>query len=259
MAEKPGDAATTRAASRISIVIPSWRDADHLAVLIPALARFERIAEIIVVDASGDAATERLVRGHGATLLKSSAPNRGAQMNLGARFASGAAVIFNHADTELTEAHVAAVESALRDPKVIGGAFHRKFDDRHPRLVWLEKAGRYLSENGGTLYGDQSIFVRRELFLKLQGFAEIPLMEDIEFSRRLRAAGKVIVLDPPVRTSARRHQRKGAWKTTLQNGLFILLYKCGVSPVTLHRWYYPSANGDAVQNSQKRTGEALSS
>jgi hypothetical protein len=150
-------------------------------------------------------------------------------------------VIFNHADTDLTAEHVGAVQNALRDPNVIGGAFHRKFDARHPRLRFLEHAGRYLSEHGGTLYGDQSIFVRREVFLRMQGFAQIPLMEDVEFSKRLRAAGKVAVLDPPLSTSARRHARRGAWRTTIQNGLFILLYKLGVSPVTLHRWYYGGA------------------
>ena len=66
----------------------------------------------------------------------------------------------------------------------------------------------------------------------------MPLMEDMEFSRRLRAAGGIAVLDPPVQTSARRHLREGAWKTSLQNGLFILLYRMGVSPARLHAWYY---------------------
>ena len=113
--------------------------------------------------------------------------------------------------------------------------------------------GRYLSEHGGTLYGDQSIFVRREVFLRMQGFAQIPLMEDVEFSKRLRAAGKLAILDPPVSTSARRHAKKGAWRTTIQNGLFILLYKFGVSPVTLHRWYYRE-----VPRGSKRAGSRRS-
>jgi hypothetical protein len=63
-------------------------------------------------------------------------------------------------------------------------------------------------------------------------------MEDMEFSQRLRRAGRVAVLDPPVESSARRHASGGAWRTSLQNGLFIVLYKCGLSPRYLHRWYY---------------------
>jgi GT2 family glycosyltransferase len=168
-------------------------------------------------------------------------------MNLGAAAASGDAIVFQHSDTDLEEAHLAAIERALSDPEIIGGAFYRKFDGRHPRLMWLESVARFLTRHGGTLYGDQSIFVRRDVFQKLGGFAKIPLMEDVEFSRRLRAAGKIAVLDPPVRSSARRHLRKGAWRTSMQNGLFIVLYSLGVSPHRLHRWYYRAASDQALR------------
>jgi rSAM/selenodomain-associated transferase 2 len=226
---------------RISVVVPSWRDAENLAVLLPALARLDRIAETIVVDASADAEVERTALSTGATFVASPAPNRGEQMNLGAAAATGDVIVFHHSDTDLDDAHVAAIERALADPQIIGGAFFRKFDGRHPRLMWLESAARFLTRHGGTLYGDQSIFVRRDAFEKLGGFARIPLMEDLEFSRRLRAAGKIAVLDPPVQSSARRHLRKGAWRTSIQNGIFIVLYNLGVSPHRLHRWYYGGA------------------
>jgi hypothetical protein len=168
-------------------------------------------------------------------------------MNLGAAATTGNVVVFQHSDTTLEEAHLAALQRALVDPEIIGGAFFRKFDGRHPHLMWLESVARFLNSHGGTLYGDQSIFVRRDVFFRLGGFAKIPLMEDVEFSRRLRASGKIAVLDPPVQSSARRHLRKGAWRTTIQNGLFIVLYKLGVSPHRLHRWYYSGAR-KASQN-----------
>ena len=236
MTSGAGDAAAVE--PRITVVVPSWRDADNLAVLLPKLAGVPAITQTIVVDASGDERSAAIAQSCGAQLFTCSAPNRGAQMNVGATFASGDVVMFHHADTELNAAQVEALRNAMRNPEIIGGAFHRKFDNRHPRLQFLERVGRYLSEHGGTLYGDQSIFVRREVFLQMRGFAQIPLMEDVEFSKRLRAAGKLAILDPPVSTSARRHARKGAWRTTIQNGLFIVLYKLGVSPATLHRWYY---------------------
>jgi rSAM/selenodomain-associated transferase 2 len=226
---------------RISVVVPSWHDAENLETLLPALARRQGIAETIVVDASGDDTAERIALSSGATLISSSTPNRGEQMNLGAAAATGDVIVFQHSDTKLDESHLAAIQTALADPEVIGGAFFRKFDGRHPRLMWLESVARFLTSHGGTLYGDQSIFVRRDAFLKLGGFAKVPLMEDVEFSRRLRAAGKIAVLDPPVQSSARRHLRKGAWRTTIQNGLFIVLYNFGVSPHRLHRWYYRGA------------------
>ena len=232
---------------RISVVVPSWRDAENLAALLPVLSRLDRIAETIVVDASVGGESERIVLSCGATFIASPAPNRGVQMNLGAEAASGDVIVFQHSDTNLENAHLAAIEAALSDPRIIGGAFFRKFDGRHPRLMWLESVARFLTRHGGTLYGDQSIFVRRDVFMTLHGFARIPLMEDVEFSRRLRAAGKIAVLDPPVQSSARRHLRKGAWRTSIQNGLFIVLYNFGVSPHRLHRWYY-----HAAENSPKR-------
>jgi len=234
---------------RISVVVPSWRDAENLAVLLPELARRDGIAETIVVDASADAEAERIALASGATFVASSAPNRGEQMNLGAAAASGDVIVFLHSDTNLEDAHLDAIQSALADSQVIGGAFFRKFDGRHPRLMWLESVARFLTSHGGTLYGDQSIFVRRDIFLKLGGFAKIPLMEDVEFSRRLRAAGKIAVLDPPAQSSARRHLRKGAWRTSIQNGLFIVLYNLGVSPHTLHRWYYRGAKHSSEKDS----------
>ena len=226
---------------RLSVIVPSWRDAERLATLLPALSQSGQVSETIVVEASDDTAAEELARRYGATFLRCSAPNRGAQMNVGAMLASGDVLIFQHADTEMTPAHLQSLQFALGDPEIVGGAFYRKFDERHPRLRWLERIARFLTRHGGTLYGDQSIFVRREIFLRLQGFAKIPLMEDVEFSKRLRAAGKIAIVDPPVRSSSRRHAREGAWRSSVQNGLFIVLYKLGVPPAKLHAWYYRDA------------------
>jgi hypothetical protein len=75
-------------------------------------------------------------------------------MNAGARLAAGEVVLFQHADTELTQRHLDAMREALREPAVIGGAFHRKFDQRHAWLQWIEPLVRGWSARGGTLYGD---------------------------------------------------------------------------------------------------------
>ncbi len=244
MAEVAARSGKDKTVVTVSVVIPSWRDAGNLARLLPALSQLADIAETIVVDASADERSERMARDCGAMYLLCSAPNRGAQMNVGAMRASGDVLVFQHADTELTGGHLRSLTGALSDREIVGGAFHRMFDDRHPRLKWIDRIARFLARNGGTFYGDQSIFVRRETFLRLQGFAEIPLMEDIEFSPRLRAAGRTVVLDPPIRSSARRHTERGAWRSSIQNGFFIVFYKLGVSPVRLHRWYYRDPAGE---------------
>ncbi len=234
---------TGAAPVRISVVIPVWNDHTHLARLLPELVGFDTLHEVVVVDASARTETAELASALGAIYLVAPDPNRGAQMNLGAARVSGDAIIFHHSDGVLRQEHLAAIATALRDPAVIGGAFYRKFDRRHPRLLCLETVARFFTRHGGTLFGDQSVFVRREVFTRLGGFAPIPLMEDVELSRRLRRSGRIAVLDPPMESSSRRHEGRGAWRTSIQNGLFIFLYACGCSPQRLHRWYYRPRRG----------------
>ncbi len=168
---------------------------------------------------------------------------RGNQMNEAARNATGNVLLFHHADTELTAAHLQSLESALRtDPSLGGGAYRRRFDERHPRLRWLEPWEALRCRRFGPLFGDQSLFVRRPVFVELGGFADIPLMEDVDFSCRLRRHSGIALLLPAIRSSARKHIQQGRWRTTLINALFLLLYVCGISPRKLHAWYYRPAS-----------------
>ncbi|MGH8093515.1 MAG: TIGR04283 family arsenosugar biosynthesis glycosyltransferase [Chthoniobacterales bacterium] len=238
---------------RLSVIVPSWNDFDNLRQLIPTLVRLNEIHEVIVVDASPVPAVAETVRAAGGIYLQAAAPNRGAQMNRGAEDATGDVFIFHHADSTLTADHLAAIRFALRDPGVIGGAFYRKFDGRHPRLLCLETVARFFTRHRGSLFGDQSVFVRREIFRALGGFAPLPLMEDMEFSRRLRRAGRVAILDPPLVSSSRRHLQRGSWRTSMENGLYIFLYKCGLPPARLHGWYYrdrPAPPNESVLGAQ---------
>src|SRR5262249_14151787 len=209
-----------------------------LARLVPKLVRLKELDEFIVVDASPSLTTSEIVRAAGGVYLHAEAPNRGAQMNLGVKSAAGDVFIFHHADSEVSDLQLSAIRAALQNPAITGGAFYRKFDQRHPYLLPLERVARFFTLHGGSFFGDQSIFVRQEIFRTLGGFGSLPLMEDLEFSRRLRRAGAVAVLDPPISSSGRRHLERGPWRTTIENVLLIVLYRCGVSPARLHRWYY---------------------
>ena len=164
-----------RAPLRVSVIVPAWNDHVSLARLLPALVRLKGLHEVIVADASPHSATAESARTVGAIYLVAPQPNRGAQMNLAAENATGDVLIFHHADSILTAAHVAAIERALRDPETIGGAFYRKFDGRHPRLRWLEVAGRFFTRHGGSFFGDQSIFVRRGNFSRAWRFRSHPV------------------------------------------------------------------------------------
>src|SRR5438067_3325654 len=161
-------------APTLSIVIPCWNDAESLAQILETIGQLRGIAEVIVADASEDSRCRTVAANAGAKVAECAQPNRGSQMNAGAGAARGEVLLFQHADTALTQAHVDSLLSAMRNLDIVGGAFHRKFDARHPLLRWLEPIARLLNRLGSTLYGDQSIFARREHFEKLGGFAAIP-------------------------------------------------------------------------------------
>lgn len=222
----------------ISVIIPSWDYGVEISRLARAWARFAGVHEVIVCTIETSAVPNSKESDPSVNVCRSDKIGRGFQMNRGAELATGDVLLFHHADSVLTEAHANSITREMNDLKTVGGAFYRKFDERHPHLRWLEGPERVHSRLFGTLYGDQSIFVRHSHFKRLGGFAKIPLMEDVEFSKRLRRSGNVALLDPPMQTSPRKHQLEGAWKVTLQNLLFLILFKCGANPGGLHRWYY---------------------
>jgi glycosyltransferase involved in cell wall biosynthesis len=232
----------------ISIIVPVWGH-DNLAVdlvkdlqigrkgatnraELSAWTRHE-LVEWIVVAVDPTEPLYELDRCGAIRLIACNEPSRGRQMNLGAKAAGGTLLCFHHADSKLEPEHLVALKRVAADDSIIGGAFHRRFYP--PRMLWREPIVRWLNRTGGPLFGDQSIFVRKSVFNDLGGFAEIPLMEDVEFSRRLRCKGRIALLDPPLWSPP---AGTGTWKVFLRNtGLFALFY-LGVKPHRLHRWYY---------------------
>jgi rSAM/selenodomain-associated transferase 2 len=242
----------------ISIIIPCWNDATALEECLDRIAPIADDHEILVADASSTNDCVSIANNYSSVrVIPCDRPNRGRQMNCAAAAATGDVLLFQHTDTELTADHLAAIERAINaDPQIIGGAFHRKFDPRHKSRQWLVPIVRRWQSWRKNFYGDQSMFVRRAHFEKMGGYAEIALMEDIEFSRRLKRAGKVVILDPPLLSSARRHRRHGKLLVTLENFALIWLFKLGVSPDRLHRWYYRKARRLVAQGEASALGSA---
>jgi len=225
----------------VSVILPVWRDLSATVACVAQVREMEGVREVIVSAASADPEWAEAMPALGARLVSSVEPSRGRQMDRGAAAATGAWLLFHHVDTDLTPAHLQALVRTTASPAVVGGAFYRRFDERHPGLRWLEPVERWHNRTFGALYGDQSIFVRREVFARLGGFRGLPLMEDVDFSLRLRRAGKIALLDPPIASSPRRHLARGPWRTTARNAAILALFHLGVSPHRLHRWYYPEA------------------
>jgi rSAM/selenodomain-associated transferase 2 len=223
---------------KLAIVVPALDEAANLARLLPDLARDCPGAAIVVVDGgSRDDTAAVVARQPGARLL-ASARGRALQMNLGARAADADTLLFLHADTRLPEGAAGAIEAALAEPGVVGGRFDVRFDNEGAlfrTIAWFMNAR---SRASGICTGDQAIFVRRADFEAAGGYPEIPLMEDIELSRRLKRRGRLRALRLRVTTSARKWEREGPLRTIGLMWALRFLHFCGVAPARLHRWYY---------------------
>ncbi len=221
----------------ISLIVPCWRnDPAHLENLLK-WSRFPGVHEVILA-AAPDSSISTEHQPDMFHFVEAQETGRGPQFNAGAAVATGDILLFQHLDTDLTDLHTAALAEKAPESGWSWGAFHRKFDERHPELRFLERPERFHARTFGTLYGDQSIFVRRSAFQEAGGFAPIPLMEDVEFSQRMRRRGSPLLLDPPIASSPRRHQEQGPWKTTMKNMLMLIRYRLGACPRKLHAEYY---------------------
>lgn len=223
---------------RLAIVIPALNEAVNLSRLLPDLARGCPGVEIVVVDGGSRDDTAAVVARLPGPRLLESARGRAVQMNHGAREAGGDTLLFLHADTRLPDGAARAIEQTLAEPGVVGGRFDVRFDNERPLFRVIAWFMNTRSRASGICTGDQAIFVRRADFEAVGGYPDIPLMEDIELSRRLKRRGNLRALRLRVTTSARKWEREGPLRTIGLMWALRFLHFCGVAPARLHRWYY---------------------
>jgi rSAM/selenodomain-associated transferase 2 len=189
-----------------------------------------------VVDDGSRDATAQVARQH-ADLVLTAARGRAAQMNAGAAAARGDVLLFLHADTRLPPGFDAAVLGALADAATVGGRFDVRLIPSTPLLGAVAALMNLRSRLSGIATGDQAIFVRRNVFAAIGGFAPIPLMEDVALTRALKRRGRIACLREKVNTSSRRWLRDGPLRTILLMWWLRLLYFCGVPPERLRKRY----------------------
>jgi rSAM/selenodomain-associated transferase 2 len=172
-----------------------------------------------------------------ALTLLTTLPGRARQMNAGAAVSHGDVLVFLHADTQLPLNARGQIEQALVNPAFVGGRFDVQFE---PETGWglvISRMMNWRSRWSGIATGDQAIFVRRECFERLGGFSDVPIMEDIDFTRRLKQAGRMAAPRSTVVTSYRRWEQRGPLKTIVLMWLLRTLYWLGISPHALTRMY----------------------
>lgn len=217
----------------VAIVIPTL---DEQAALEDNLPRLIGIAdELVISDGGSRDQTTEIARRFGVRIVSGSI-GRGPQLNRGAHATSSRVLLFLHADTQLPAGAIARVRHAIGSGSV-GGGFDTKFSDDRliyrfgSAMVWLR------TRFSRTPLGDQAQFATREAFDQIGGFKDWPILEDLDFIRRLRRVGKLTVLPGPALTSARRYVEGGPVRTLVNNWWIWSLYMLGVPPARLAKRY----------------------
>ena len=222
---------------RISIIVPALNEADNIVSTLDGQKPFRKDGnEVIVVDGDSKDETVRLARSMADKIIKSS-PGRPQQMNVGAKQASGDVLWFLHADTLVPDNAVQQIQHALENNKYQWGRFDIRLSGRQLQLRIVESLMNLRSRITGIATGDQGIFVRREVFESIGGFANIPLMEDLEISRRLKKHSRPCCLDTKLITSSRLGEERGILRTILLMWRLRLAYFLGVKPEKLVNHY----------------------
>ncbi|MBL4901992.1 MAG: TIGR04283 family arsenosugar biosynthesis glycosyltransferase [Desulfocapsa sp.] len=226
---------TQKKTSNISIIVPTLNEVQNLSGLVPCA---QKVQELIVVDGGSRDDTVKLAKKLGFRVIEETEPGgRGTQLNTGAANASGSILLFLHADTLLPPDFHGAICRCLQNPATILGAFQLQVKNSNLLLKVILKFANFRSKMLQLPYGDQAFFIRKQDFVKLGGFPEVPIMEDYIFAKQVKKKGRIQTLDQAVTTSARRWQRLGVIRTTLVNQVVILGYYMGIQPEKLAAFY----------------------
>ncbi|MBI9112288.1 TIGR04283 family arsenosugar biosynthesis glycosyltransferase [Maridesulfovibrio ferrireducens] len=229
--------------TRISIIIPVFNEQATInSCLNNVKACLGNDCEIIVVDGSINGSTNICIEDKNIIKICGQA-GRAAQMNAGAKMATGEILLFLHADTILPPNSAPLIREALDAPGAAAGAFSLNFDNNSATMRLISYVGNIRTRIERVPYGDQAPFIKKKTFLELGSYPLIPIMEDVEFFRNIkRKKLEIVILKESVTTSARRYKQMGMIRGFLRNWLLRILHLCGVSPFTLKKLY--SDNGD---------------
>ncbi len=220
----------------ITVVIPTLNEAAELPETLKRVKALPEVCEVIVSDGGSTDGTRECAAKLGGRVV-TGVCGRGHQLRLGAEQAQGDVVLLLHADTWLQADAGAAIVAALQDSGVVGGASYKAFREPH----WLMRGSRircwWRMRTQQFAYGDQALFVRRDVLVRVGGVPAVPLMEEHELCRRLRREGRLVLAGTTVTTSARRFRERGVLRTYWRMAVTNLGWHLGVSPDRLRRLY----------------------
>lgn len=223
----------------LAVIVPTLNEEASIGGCLVSIGAHEGV-EVIVADGGSGDSTRDCARSRGARVV-AGVRGRGPQLNLGAASTAADNFLFLHADCRLPEGWLPAVRRALDDEDNSLVCFRLRtlaFATSRPSMLhrWWLRVFDLRSHGLGLPYGDQGFAVRRTIFDSAGRFPEIPLMEDVVFASACRRLGRVFRLPLEIRTTARRVEQR-PFKTTLMLATFPTLFRIGVAPQTLARWY----------------------
>ncbi|HHT9150340.1 MAG TPA: TIGR04283 family arsenosugar biosynthesis glycosyltransferase [Candidatus Wujingus californicus] len=218
---------------KISVIIPALNEESHIEKTLQSVIKQEGDYELYVVDGGSTDNTVAIASKYAHVI--NSERGRAVQMNTGAKLCTGDVLLFLHADTLLPINAFRELRKRMRNDTIVGGSFCLAFDADN----FILRGISFITRFNFRLFhfGDQGIFVRRDVFQKLHGYKEMPIMEDYDFYKKLGKEGKVILIRMPVISSARRFIKKGVIRQLLINKFVVLAYWAGVDIQTIKRFY----------------------
>jgi len=224
--------------SKISIIIPTINEANNLPLLLSDLSSIQKEGEIIIVDSGSEDKTIDIANIYGAKVCISKERNRGLQLDIGAKNSRGEWLIFLHADTRLRHDWFKKINSFLEENK--NSIYYFEFKINHKKIIYriLEILVNFRSKFLKQPYGDQGLIIHRTTYFKNNGFRKIPLMEDIDFLRRLNKKKDLKQLNLPIFISARKWERTNIFLQAIKNWQLRRRWLKGESLKSIYSDYY---------------------
>jgi len=224
--------------SKISIIIPTINEASNLPLLLSDLSSIQKEGEIIIVDSGSEDKTIDIATIYGAKVFISKERNRGLQLDIGARHSKGDWLIFLHADTRLNHNWSRKINSYLEGNK--NSIYYFEFKINHKKIIYrvLEILVNFRSKFFKQPYGDQGLIIHRTTYFENNGFRKIPLMEDVDFLRRLNKKQDLKQLNLPIFISSRKWERTNIFLQAFKNWNFRRRWLKGESTKSIYSDYY---------------------
>ena len=224
--------------SKISIIIPTLNEANNLPLLLSDLSLVQKEVEILIIDCGSADRTIDVANIYGAKVYKSKEKNRGLQLNIGAKNSKGDWLIFLHADSRLNHNWYKKIKLILEGDKNYIYYFKFKINDKNIIYRLLEILVNFRSNYFKQPYGDQGLIIHKSIYLENNGFKKIPLMEDIDFIRRLKNKNNLKQLNLPIFTSSRKWEKTNIFIQALKNWDYRRRWFKGESTKYLYSEYY---------------------